>query len=103
MKVLTDMETWGLGVDMNACRKAQSLLHSKLRALEVRAEQLAGTNFSLTVPAEVAHILYRHLKLPVPPGCKGKQHPSTDKHALDALRSHTLLSSLHIFPLQSVC
>lgn len=97
------METWGLGVDMTACRKAQSLLHSKLRALEVRAEQLAGTNFSLTVPAEVAHILYRHLKLPVPPGCKGKQHPSTDKHALDALRSHTLLSSLHIFPLQSVC
>lgn len=86
MKVLAEMEMWGLGVDMEACRDVQSLLHQKLRALEMKAQELAGMTFSLSVPAEVANVLYRHLKLPVPPGCKGKQHPSTDKHALDALR-----------------
>ncbi len=86
MKVLADMETWGVGVDMEACRKAQQLLNCKLRALEAKAQQLAGMPFSLSIPGEVAHVLYQHLQLPVPAGCKGKQHPSTDKHALDLLR-----------------
>lgn len=86
MKVLADMETWGVGVDMEACRKAQQLLNCKLGALEVKAQQLAGMPFSLSIPGEVAHVLYQHLQLPVPAGCKGKQHPSTDKHALDLLR-----------------
>ncbi|CAK9217649.1 unnamed protein product [Sphagnum jensenii] len=86
VKVLADMETWGVGVDMEACRKAQQLLNCKLRALEVKAQQLAGMPFSLSIPGEVAHVLYQHLQLPVPAGCKGKQHPSTDKHALDLLR-----------------
>ncbi|KAG0620039.1 hypothetical protein M758_4G184200 [Ceratodon purpureus] len=88
VKVLADMETSGLAVDMRVCRKAQSLLHRKLRELEVLAERLAGMSFSLSAPAEVAHVLYRHLKLPVPPGSKGKHHPSTDKQALDFLRNH---------------
>ncbi|KAH9571445.1 hypothetical protein CY35_02G094300 [Sphagnum magellanicum] len=86
VKVLADMETWGVGVDMEACRKAQQLLNCKLHALEVKAQQLAGMPFSLSIPGEVAHVLYQHLQLPVPAGCKGKQHPSTDKHALDLLR-----------------
>ncbi len=84
--MLADMETWGVGVDMEACRKAQQLLNCKLHALEVKAQQLAGMPFSLSIPGEVAHVLYQHLQLPVPAGCKGKQHPSTDKHALDLLR-----------------
>ncbi|XP_073390265.1 helicase and polymerase-containing protein TEBICHI isoform X3 [Physcomitrium patens] len=88
VRVLADMETWSLGLDMRVCRKAQSHLHCKLRELEAQGEKLAGMSFSLSAPAEVAHVLYRHLKLPVPPGCKGKHHPSTDKQALEFLRNH---------------
>lgn len=86
VQVLADMETCGLGVDMRVCRKAQNLLHRKLQELEAQGEKLAGMKFSLSAPAEVAHVFYRHLKLPVPPGCKGKHHPSTDKQALEFLR-----------------
>src|SRR5579875_1773845 len=92
------METCGLGVDMRVCRKAQNLLHRKLRELEARGEKLAGMSFSLSAPAEVAHVLYRHLKLPVPPGCKGKHHPSTDKQALDFLRYNCLCFGLILTP-----
>jgi len=92
------METCGLGVDMRICRKAQSLLHRKLRELEAQGEKLAGMKFSLSAPAEVAHVLYRHLNLPVPPGCKGKHHPSTDKQALDFLRYNSLCSRFILNP-----
>jgi DNA polymerase theta len=39
------------------------------------------------MPADIAKVLFEHLKLPIPDGKnKGKNHPSTDKHCLDALR-----------------
>uniref|UniRef100_A0A2P2PZA8 Uncharacterized protein n=1 Tax=Rhizophora mucronata TaxID=61149 RepID=A0A2P2PZA8_RHIMU len=42
--------------------------------------------FSLYAPADIANVLYGHLKLPIPEGPdEGKQHPSTNKHYLDLL------------------
>ena len=80
------MESRGIRVNMEGCKSARQHLETKIRQLEERAHELAGVLFSLSVPAEVASVLYTHLKLPVPTGCnKGKQHPSTDKQALDAL------------------
>ncbi|CAD6343940.1 unnamed protein product [Miscanthus lutarioriparius] len=60
------------------------------------------------------HILYTHLKLPVPKGCeKGKLHPSTDKQSLDHLRDqhpiipvikeHRTLAKLLNGTLWSIC
>lgn len=87
MPVLVRMESCGIHIDMNDCRQMRELLVKKIEALDTTAHALAGINFSLSAPAEVADILYKHLKLPVPPGCnKGKLHPSTDKQALDYLR-----------------
>lgn len=81
------MEKWGIGVNMEECWKARCVLEQKLKELEEKAHTLSGVRFSLSTPADVAKVLYSHLKLPVPEGCnKGKQHPSTDKHALDLLR-----------------
>ncbi|KAH9300440.1 hypothetical protein KI387_012023, partial [Taxus chinensis] len=89
VKVLADMENWGIGIDMEVCWKAKRVLEHKIRELEENAQMLAGVTFSLSTPADVANVLYSHLKLPVPAGCnKGKQHPRTDKHALDLLRNH---------------
>jgi DNA polymerase I-like protein with 3'-5' exonuclease and polymerase domains len=87
VKVLAEMESSGIGVDMEACSKIRQIIEKRLKGLEAQAHQLAGTPFALSVPAEVAHTLYKHLRLPVPAGCKqGKHHPSTNKHALDLLR-----------------
>lgn len=76
-----------MGVDMEGCLKARHLLSKKLKILEKEAYKHAGKVFSLYMPADIANVLYEHLKLPIPEGHnKGKQHASTDKHCLDALR-----------------
>ncbi|PON76487.1 Helicase and polymerase-containing protein TEBICHI [Parasponia andersonii] len=88
VNILADMELWGIGVDMEGCLQARNVLGKKLRNLEKEAYKLAGMTFSLYTAADIAHVLYGHLKLPIPERRnKGKQHPSTDKHCLDLLRS----------------
>ncbi|KAI5071714.1 hypothetical protein GOP47_0013965 [Adiantum capillus-veneris] len=85
--LLAELEAFGITVDMEECKRARQQLESKIKELEGRAHDLAGVLFSLSVPAEVASVLYTHLKLPIPAGCnRKKQHPSTDKQALDALK-----------------
>ncbi|XP_019052387.1 PREDICTED: helicase and polymerase-containing protein TEBICHI isoform X2 [Nelumbo nucifera] len=89
VNVLADMELWGIGVDMEGCLRARKVLGKKLKELEKEAYKLAGMTFSLYTAADIANVLYGHLKLPIPEGSsKGKQHPSTDKHSLDLLRHH---------------
>ncbi|KAK1266849.1 hypothetical protein QJS04_geneDACA019368 [Acorus gramineus] len=86
VKVLAYMELWGIGVDMEACLRARHVLGKKLRELQNEAYGLAGITFSLYTSADIAFVLYKHLKLPIPEGYnKGKEHPSTDKHCLDLL------------------
>jgi len=87
VNVLADMELWGIGVDLEGCIQARKLLVKRLKQLEKEAYKLAGMTFSLSMPADVAKVLFEHLKLPIPDGkIKGKNHPSTGKHCLDALR-----------------
>ncbi|XP_059592184.1 helicase and polymerase-containing protein TEBICHI isoform X2 [Vitis vinifera] len=112
--ILADMEVWGIGVDMEGCIQARNVLGKKLRHLEKEAYELAGMTFSLYTAADIANVLYGHLKLPIPEGHnKGKQHPSTDKHCLDLLRhehpiipvikEHRTLAKLLNCTLGSIC
>ncbi|KAL8063378.1 hypothetical protein ABFX02_01G023200 [Erythranthe guttata] len=113
VNVLADMEIWGIGVDMEGCLRARHILGRKLKCLEKEAYRLAGRKFSLSMPADIANILYEHLKLPMPEGSRGKQHPSTDKHCLDLLRNehpivpvikeHRTLAKLLNSTLGSIC
>lgn len=76
-----------MAVDMEACLRERHVLMRKLKELEKEAYRLAGMAFSLYTAADIANVLYTHLKLPIPQGRnKGKLHPSTDKHSLDQLR-----------------
>ncbi|MBA0816932.1 hypothetical protein Gohar_001542, partial [Gossypium harknessii] len=114
VRVLAEMELWGIGINMEGCLWARNLLGEKLRYLEKEAYKLAGMKFSLSTAADIANVLYGHLKLPVPEGRnKGKQHPSTDKHCLDLLRDehpivpvikeHRTLAKLLNCTLGSIC
>ncbi|KAJ4750728.1 DNA polymerase I [Rhynchospora pubera] len=114
VNVLADMEIWGMGVDMDACLNARHIIIKKLRQLERKAYELAGMPFSLHAAADIANVLYKHLKLPVPKGCdKGKLHPSTNKQSLDLLKSqhpivevikeHRTLAKLLNSTLGSIC
>ncbi|GAB4837362.1 hypothetical protein Ancab_002239 [Ancistrocladus abbreviatus] len=112
--VLAEMEFWGIGVNMEGCLQARNLLSKKLKILEEEAYKLAGMKFSLYMPADIANVLYEHLKLRVPEAYnKGIQHTSTDKHCLDFLRDehpivpiikeHRTLAKLLKCTLGSVC
>ncbi|CAL4907070.1 unnamed protein product [Urochloa decumbens] len=114
VNVLADMELWGIGADMDACLHARHIIIKKLKELEKEAYRLAGKSFSLNATADIADILYTHLKLSVPKGCeKGKLHPSTDKQSLDHLRDqhpivpvikeHRTLAKLLNGTLGSIC
>ncbi|XP_020246250.1 helicase and polymerase-containing protein TEBICHI isoform X2 [Asparagus officinalis] len=94
VKVLADMEFWGIGVDMEGCLRARHILVKKLKELEKEAHTLAGMSFSLNTSADIANVLYTQLMLPIPQNCKkGKLHPSTGKHSLDILRGqHPIVS-----------
>ncbi|KAL8537172.1 hypothetical protein ACS0TY_012379 [Phlomoides rotata] len=113
VNVLADMEICGIGVDMEGCLKARQILGRKLKCLEKEAYRLAGKTFSLSMPADIANILYEHFKLPMPEGYNGKQHHSTDKHCLEMLRNehpivpvikeHRTLAKLLNSTLGSIC
>ncbi|XP_042440198.1 helicase and polymerase-containing protein TEBICHI-like [Zingiber officinale] len=114
VEVLADMELWGIGVDMEMCLHHRHILIRKLKELEKEAYRLAGITFSLYNAADIANVLYTHLKLPIPQeSAKGKLHPSTAKHSLDQLRDqhpiisvikeHRTLSKLLNSTLGSVC
>ncbi|TVU51610.1 hypothetical protein EJB05_03050 [Eragrostis curvula] len=114
VNILADMEIWGIGADMDACLNARHIIIKKLKELEKEAYKLAGKSFSLNATADIADILYTHLKLPVPKGCeKGKLHPSTDKQSLEHLRDqhpivpiikeHRTLAKLLNGTLGSIC
>ncbi|KAM1247252.1 hypothetical protein TB2_043362 [Malus domestica] len=114
VNILADMELWGVGLNMEGCLQARKVLGKKLGQLEKEAYKLAGMKFSLSTAAEIANVLYGHLKLPIPEGRnKGKQHPSTDKHCLDLLRDehpiipvikeHRTLAKLLNCTLGSIC
>lgn len=97
VNVLADMEMWGVGVDMDACLNARHILIKKLRQLEKEAYELAGMPFSLHAAADIANVLYKHLKLPVPKGSdKGKLHPSTNRQSLDLLRYGILIGQVFV-------
>nr|XP_043612753.1 helicase and polymerase-containing protein TEBICHI [Erigeron canadensis] len=113
VNVLADMERSGIGVDMDGCIQSRHMLGKKLRYLEKEAYRLAGTRFSLYTAADIADVLYTRLKLPIPDGYKGKNHPSTDKHCLELLRldhpiipvikEHRTLAKLLNCTLGSIC
>ncbi|KAI8542202.1 hypothetical protein RHMOL_Rhmol08G0119700 [Rhododendron molle] len=64
--------------------KARQVLRRKLRYLEMEADSMT---FSLYSVPDIANVLYGRLMLPIPEGSnRAKQHPSTDKHCLDLLR-----------------
>ncbi|KAF5207303.1 Dna polymerase i [Thalictrum thalictroides] len=114
VNVLADMEIWGIGVDMEGCLHARSILALKIKELEKEAYKVAGMTFSLYTSADIANVLFQHLKLPIPEGhTKGKQHQSTDKQTLDLLRhqhpiiniikEHRTLAKLLNSTLGSIC
>ncbi|HEY4027382.1 MAG TPA: DNA polymerase I, partial [Candidatus Dormibacteraeota bacterium] len=82
--VLADMESEGVAIDVPYLREMQAELQGQLSALEAEVAELAGYEFNLNAPQQLAKLLFEELRLPV--GKRTKTGYSTDADTLEALR-----------------
>ncbi len=82
--VLAEMEGDGIAIDGPYLRDMQVELAAQLAALEAEVSELAGQQFNLNAPQQLAKLLFEDLRLPV--GKRTKTGYSTDAETLEALR-----------------
>ena len=78
--VLYEMEKKGICIDLKEISDQSQTLEKDLRELELNIHKLAGEEFNLSSPKQLAEILFEKLNLPK--GRKTKTSYSTDSHEL---------------------
>lgn len=92
-QVLARMEEVGVFVDRDVLGQLSSEFGEKQAALERSCHELAGIQFNLGSPKQLADVLFNRLQLPVIK--KTKTGPSTDASVLDQLMDkHPLVGAL---------
>jgi len=89
--VLSRMERAGVCVDPKALKKLSAALEEEIRGFEKRIYELAGFEFNVTSPQQLAEVLYDKLNLTLPRRTRGKAR-STAAEVL------TELAALHELP-----
>jgi DNA polymerase-1 len=93
-EVLAAMELEGVKVDAEELKRQSVLIHADVQRLEKSVFDLAGREFNLGSPKQLAEVLFNELKLT--PGRKTKTGFSTDNEVLLALRAHHPIADLLI-------
>ncbi len=81
--VLAEMEANGIRVDVDELQRQSAELASRLSVLMTEIYQLAGHEFNIDSPKQLAKVLFEELNLPVLK--KLKTGPSTDQDVLEKL------------------
>ncbi len=87
VRVLADMEAWGVGVDPERLQAMAAQLGEAIDATRGRIHALAGREFNVNSPKQLAQILFEEMGMPVIH--KTKSGPSTDARVLNALAART--------------
>ncbi|MCZ0933381.1 MAG: DNA polymerase I [Oligoflexia bacterium] len=91
--VLYEMEEKGISIDLKEIEIQSQTLENDLKELEFQIHKLAGEEFNLSSPKQLAEILFEKLKLPK--GRKTKTGYSTDSHELIKIKKlHPILPLL---------
>ena len=91
--VLYSMERQGITLDLPEMKKQSQSLEQDIKNLEFQIHKLAGEEFNLSSPKQLAVILFEKLKLPV--GRKTKTGWSTDSYELMKIKKlHPILPLL---------
>ena len=91
--VLYRMERQGIKIDLQEIERQSSNLEQDIKNLEFQIHKLAGEEFNLSSPKQLAVILFEKLKLPV--GRKTKRGWSTDSFELMKIKKlHPILPLL---------
>lgn len=83
IRVLVDMEWNGIRVDAEELKRQSEQVTARLQTLMGEIHQLAGCEFNIDSPKQLAKILFEELKLPVQK--RTKTGPSTDQEVLEKL------------------
>ncbi len=81
--VLADMESTGVAIDRELLASLRAQMQAQLHTLSEEIYRLAGTEFNLNSPKQLAEVLFGRLKLPVVK--RTKTGPSTDSEVLHQL------------------
>lgn len=93
ISVLADMEFTGIRVDTEELARQSELVGARLEELIAKIHKLAGREFNIASPKQLAEILFGELKLPV--FKKTKTGPSTTQDILEKLATmHELPASI---------
>ncbi len=84
-EVLLEMEHNGIKLDIKFLEKMSKVMKERTQQLESECHLLAGTEFNLNSPKQLAHILFEKLNLPVKLSRKTKTGYSTDQDVLEKL------------------
>jgi DNA polymerase I len=91
--VLREMETAGVKIDTYRMGEITARLADRVEELESRCYELAGEEFVIGSPSQLARILFEKLELT--PGRKGKTGYSTDTKVLRAIRAdHEIVAAI---------
>lgn len=85
-EVLADMEITGIKVDVDYLTKVEEELKEKLDAKEKEIYELAGTQFNIMSPTQLAKVLFIDLAIPYPKKVKDNKF-STSKDILDKIKN----------------
>ena len=85
VRVLADMEKTGVKIDTYRMGEITARLADRVEELEANAYELAGEEFVIGSPQQLARILFEKLQLT--PGRKGKTGYSTDTKVLRTIRA----------------
>ncbi len=85
-EVLADMEITGIKVDVDYLTKVEEELKEKLDAKEKEIYELAGTQFNIMSPTQLAKVLFVDLAIPYPKKVKDNKF-STSKDILDKIKN----------------
>ena len=84
IEVLADMELTGIKVDTNYLDEVAFELKSKMNNLEKDIYELAGKEFNIMSPSQLAKVLFEDLAIPYPKRVKDNKY-STSKDILDKI------------------
>lgn len=93
IKILAEMENHGIRIDSEELKRQSVHAEKRMDELTIECHQLAGHDFNLNSPKQLATILFDELRLPVIK--RTKTGPSTDEEVLEELAAkHPLPAKL---------
>ncbi len=93
VEVLEDMETTGIRVDQEYLTSFGEELKEEFTSIEKEIYQLAGIEFNISSPKQLANVLFERLQIPYPKKIKDQNY-STSKEILDKISDYAIVEKV---------